>query len=92
MLCDKANSWTEKEINIWHAELGHPSEVITWATGWDMGYHITVTFRPCEDCVLGYAKKVVLHKKTVEHSKVLGERLFFNISSQLTPTYGGNKH
>ena len=33
-----------------------------------------------------------MNKKTVEHSKILGERLFFDISSPLTPTLWSKKH
>ena len=49
-------------------------------------------FNSYEDCALGKAKKGTVHKKAVECSKILGERLFFDISSPLTPTVGGKKH
>ena len=49
-------STTNKDNNVLHAELGHPSEVITQATGRDMGLNLTGTFKPCEYCVSGKGK------------------------------------
>ena len=74
--------------NVLHAELGHPLEVITSATGRAMGHHLTDTFKSCEDCALGKRKKSEVHKKAVERSNILTQRLFIDISSSLTPTYG----
>ena len=47
---------------------------------------------PLLDCTLRKAKKIGVSKKTVDCSKVLGERLFFDISSPSTPTFEGKKH
>ena len=47
----------QKDINVLHAELGHYSKVITWATGRAMGLNIIGIFKHCEDCTLGMAKK-----------------------------------
>ena len=66
-----------KNINVFYAELGSLLEVITHAVGLAMGLHLTDMFKPCEDCTLGKAKKSGVSDKAVEHSKVLGERLFF---------------
>ena len=44
----------KKNINIQHAELGFP---LDQATGWEMGFHITGTFKSCEDCALGKLKR-----------------------------------
>ena len=82
----------KNDINVLHAELDNPSEVITHATGRVMGLHFTGTLNPCEDCALGIAKKKVSAKKTVHCSKILGERLFGDISSPFTTTLGGKKH
>ena len=82
----------KKEIIILHAEPGHPSEVITDVTGRAIGLHLTGTFNSCEDCTLGKAKKESVSKKNMKQSKILGERLFFDISSPLSSTLGGKKH
>ena len=77
----------KKNINDLHVELGHPSESITHATTKTLSIQVTVTFKPCEDCTLGKAKQWAVSKKAVPWSKILGERLFFNISSFSTPTF-----
>ena len=66
--------------------------MITYATAKSIGIHLTGMFRQCEDCALGKATKGCISKKAVDCSKILGEKLFFDISSPLTPTFGGKKH
>ena len=82
----------KKNINDLHIELGHPSKSITNATTKAMGIQVMGTFKPCKNCTLGKAKWQGVSKKAVAWSKTLGERLFFDISSPLTPTFGGKKH
>ena len=56
-----ANSSTQqqkKDINVLHAELGHPLTATTQATGSTMGFHLTGMLKPCEDCTLLKAKRV----------------------------------
>ena len=68
-------------------------EVIIQATDRAMGLHITDKFKPCEDCALVKTKKSrVSKKRAMACSKIVGERLFFDISSPLTPNFGGRKH
>ena len=69
-----------------------PSYVITHATTKAMGIHLTGTFRPCKDCAIGNEKMGCIGKKDVVRSKILRERLFFDINSPFTPTGGGKKH
>ena len=76
-----------KDINVLYAVISHPSKVITQATGRVMGLNLTGILKSCKDFALGNAKKGCVSKKTVEHSKIMGERLFFNISSPLTPPF-----
>ena len=82
----------KKNINDLHIELGHPSDIITHANAKALGIQVTSTFKPCEDCALGKAKQCTVSKKAVPHSKILGERLFFDINSTSVPTYGGKQH
>ena len=49
-------------------------------------------YKQCEDCALGKAKQRAVGKKAVPRSQVSGERLFFDISSPTTPTFGGKHH
>ena len=75
-----------------HAELGHSSEVIIHATTKSMDIEVTDSFKQCEDCTLRKVNIGRVCKKAVGHLKISGKRLFFNISSLLNPTFGGNKH
>ena len=57
-----------------------------------MGPKFSNTFRACEACTLGKAKKAGISKPAVSKSKNKGERLFFNITSPSTVSFGGKKH
>ena len=57
-----------------------------------MGIQLTGTFKLHEDWALGKAKKGRVSKKAVACWKILGQRLFFDISSPPTPIFGGKKH
>ena len=56
-------------------------EVNTQVTGRAIGLNLTDMFKPCEDYALAKAKKDIVSKKAVEHSKILEEKLFFNINT-----------
>ena len=49
-------------------------------------------FKPCKDCTLGKAKQHAVSKKAAPCSKILGEKLFFDISTPSTPSVGGKRH
>ena len=80
------------DISNLHLELGHPSEAITRSTTKFFGIQLTSIFKPCENCALGKAKQWAVSKKAVPHSQVLEKRLFFNISSPSTPSFGSKCH
>ena len=82
----------QENINELHVELSHPSESITHATIKAMNIQVTGTFKPCEVCALGKAKQQWESKNAVVWSTILGWRLFFDISSPSTPTFGHKKH
>ena len=78
-----------KNINDLHVKLGHPSKSITHATVKAMGIQVTGDLKPCEDSALGKTQMSGVSKKVVAYSKILGEMLFFNISSPSSPTFWG---
>ena len=86
------NANKKKNINNSHVQLCQSSEVITHATTKSMGIQVTSKFKPWEGCVLGKAQKGRVCKKAVALSKILDERLLFDISLPFTPTFGGKKH
>ena len=94
--CDEkavsATAIPKKNVNNLHVKLGHQLETITWSTAKATGIQVTGMFKPCEDCALGKAKQCAVSKMAVPHSHILGERLFFDISSPSTPTFGGKRH
>ena len=87
-----ATAIPKKNINYLHVQLGHLSEVITQSTAKAFGIQVTCIFKLCEDCALGKAKQYAVSKKVVHCQQVLEERLFFDISSPSTPTFGGKHH
>ena len=87
-----ATAFFKHDINDLHVALGHPSEAITRSTTKNFNRQVTSTFELCEDCTLGKAKQQAVSKKAVPCSRILGEWLFFDISSPSTPTFGGKRH
>ena len=81
-----------KDVNVLHRELGHPGEDMTRATGKHMGFTLTGTFAPCEDCGIGKAKQTKMKKGVSSKSKTPGERIFIDISSPKTKSLGGKNH
>ena len=82
----------KKNINDLHVELGHPSETITCITTKAFGIQVTSTFKTCEDCAMGKANQQTVSKMAVPPSQILGESLFFQISSPSTSTFGRKHH
>ena len=91
-MAQSADALPMKNINNLHIELGHPSKTITLTTAKALGIQVTSMFKPCEDCTLGNAKQCAVSKKALPCSKVLGERLLFDISCPSTLTFGGKWH
>ena len=52
---------------------------------------MTGTAEKCEDCSLSKARQKNLEKETKERSSIPGERLFVDISSVKTESFGGSK-
>ena len=84
-MAQSATALCKKNINNLHVELKHPSKSITYVTAKTLGIQVSGTFKPCEGCTLGIVKQQAKSKKAVSHSKILGKRFFFNISSLSTP-------
>ena len=80
-----------KEFTYLHAELNHPSEVITQALCRSVRLLRIGMLKSFLDNALGKAKKCGAIKKTGKHSKFFGER-FFLVSSFSTPAFGDKKH
>ena len=87
-----ATALTKQNANNLNIEVGHPSKAITRSTAKALGIQVTGRFNPGEDCALGQAKQWAVSKKAVPCSQILRERLFFDISSPSTPTFGGKHH
>ena len=60
----------QKDFTVLHAELGCPSETNIWAIGTAMSLHLSGIFKPCQDSVLGKAKKSGVSKKNIKQSKI----------------------
>ena len=81
----------EININDLHERLGHPSEEATRKTGKMLGLKVTGAFQKCENCAISKARRMNLNKERVERSKTRGFRLFIDVSSIKTVSFGGKK-
>ena len=66
--------------------------MITQAIGRAMGLVLTDILQCWEDYALGKSQKCGMSKKAVEHSKIVVEKLFFDISAPSNPTIDSEKH
>ena len=81
----------EINVNLLHEKLGHPGEEATRKTGKMLDLKVTGTFKKCENCAISKARRMNLNKDKVERSKEIGFRLFIDISSIKTVSFGGKR-
>jgi hypothetical protein len=76
-----------------HKKLGHIGESSTRKTAKFYGWNVTGPMLKCSDCGIGKAKQKSVPKMTQENSKstIAGERLFIDISSINSVSFGGSK-
>jgi transposase InsO family protein len=89
----QANLTAGREINVneLHEMLGHPYEAAVRKTAETLGLKTTGTFVKCENCALSKARRKNLNKEKVERAGKMGERLFMDISSIKTESFGSKK-
>ena len=75
------------DTDFLQTKLGHPSELCTHATGREWSFILQVFSNPVK-VVPWKSKKGNVSKKTIMHSKILREWLFFGISSLSTSIFG----
>ena len=81
----------EININDLHQRLGHPSEESVRRTAKMLDLKVTGKFIKCENCAISKARRKNLNKETVNRSVEKGNRLFIDISSIKSTSYGGKK-
>jgi transposase InsO family protein len=79
------------EINKFHKLVGHPSEETLRNTAKFYGLQLVGKVQVCEDCKVANARQKDVAKETHNQSDKPGERLFIDISSIKTESYGGRK-
>ena len=81
-----------QDVNLMHGVLGHPSEQTVRATAALLGVTLTGSFVKCESCAIAKTRQKNVPKghNTVRADKK-GKRLFLDISSIQTISYGGSK-
>ena len=89
---DKKRKAKPQDVMKYHQSLGHPGEALTRSTAAARGIPLQGSWEPCEDCLVGKAHAKRISKDTVPRSKVVGERIFLDISSPQYRSLGGNKH
>ena len=85
---EKTVTW---EINRMHKVYNHASEDVLRATANSYGWKIIGKFEACKDCQTSNIQQKGVSKSTETKSTIPGERIFFDISSIKTPSYGGNR-
>ena len=80
------------DIMKFHDMLGHLSEATTKKTAEYYGIKLSGTFEVCADCAKAKARQKNIPKGTdTVHATTIGERLYMDISSIKTTSYGGAK-
>lgn len=79
-------------VNDLHEQLSHPDEATTRQTGRAMGLNVTGSFKPCEACLVGKAKKTRISKDPNKNDYLPGEHISIDISSPKTRSRTGKKH
>ena len=81
-----------KDINTLHKQLGHISEQSVKDTAKFYEWELKNKFEDCTNCALGKSRQKNINKEPVPRSTTSGERLFLDISSVRTRSYGGAKY
>ena len=81
------------DVNYFHDLLGHFGEEKTRAVAKYYGVKLSGKFEPCSDCAKAKAKQANVPKSIPDEkrSTIPGERLFFDISSIKSKSFGGAK-
>lgn len=84
---------TMLSINImdFHARLGHVNEEVVQQTDIYSGVKLTGKWQPCLSCLKGKAKQQAVSKGLNKKSKVPAERLFIDIGSVKSTSFGNSK-
>ena len=81
----------EIDEELFHDSIGHPSRELTLRTAKTRGIKLRRRKTKCLACALGKAKKKPAKKFSEKRSKILGERLYVDISSIKGKSRGGRK-
>ncbi len=79
------------DVNTLHRTLGHVNEDSVRRTASYYGIKVTGTFVPCYTCAISNIKQRPINKVTDNKSSQPGERLFLDIGSIQSKSYGGSK-
>ena len=87
------NSKSTVDVNYFHDLLGHFGEDKTRAVAKYYGIKLKGKFNPCSDCAKAKARQANIPKSIEDGKKstIPGERLFFDISSIKSKSFGGAK-
>ena len=79
------------DINRFHEQTGHMGEAITRRLAEAHGITLVGKLEPCEPCALAKSRRKNLGHGGISVTKNPGEKLWVDISSIRTASYGGNK-
>jgi len=80
------------DINKFHQTIGHANEQVTRATAQQLGIALRGTFEKYENCAISKIQRKNIPKGSINKSKDKGRRVYLDISSIQTNSYGGSKY
>ena len=75
-----------------HKLLGHVNENTTRSTGKYYKWNLTGTMDQCTECAISKAKRQPISKQQISRNKKCSGRIFIDISSVKTESYGGRRY
>jgi len=79
------------DISKFHQTIGHTNEQVTKPTAQQLGIAVRGTFEKCENCAISKIQRKNIPKSSINKSKDKGGRVYMDISSIQTTSYGGSK-
>jgi hypothetical protein len=78
------------DINDVHVTLGHINKDIIYKTAQNYNFRVKGNLKPCLACSLSKIKQRNIPKTTESKSTIPGERIFLDIASSRSPSFGGS--
>ena len=89
---EKKENKKEKNVNLYHKALGHPSEDTTRLTAKIYNANLTKKWKICTECALAERMQRHLPRESKKVATKPGGRMFLDLASLNFTSNGGNRH